>query len=1262
MKKQLQIITCFFTIALLTCIDLYSQNCSTDSIVRTFYYYRNSHIASELWTDSFDISTNQMTHTRQDFTDMSVISQSSGSFARRFIQRNSLGDTLVYMNLGTSFPISKIEITYDTVSNEKLSRNTFSYSGGWIPSQTESWTYNVSNQLVLHEKWSAATDSIRITHSYSGNQKQSILHESFDGSGWTNNILYLITYNAGIRDSLLLKKWDLQSSTWADSLFGIYNPLFNFQVELSDTVFSPGIFKVYHQFYDTLDRSTIEIVSETNTGINFTSSTTDRFIYIRSNKLVSRNSQSNNSGGHGEYNYSYNPAGLIIYWGSSTGTGGITSYYNTHYSYDSLYRRATEESTYSSMTSWSNTNYIYSYSSANNIGVTIAPIRQFQNVSSKYFCAGDTMQPLVIIDGGCGPYTYLWTPSTGLSSDTVASPIITLSNDSIVYTLTVSDTSGNVTQAIFEAFPVSTTSIQFNAYTTSAGPVMLHAMNPFWGATYQWYLNGILVYSSNDNFYNATTTGYYNVVIVIPGRCSIHSDTVWVNTDGPARLFGRIFLDKDSSCSFTPGDSPLTEHNSERFFIEHFFRGEFLTIPDSNGMFNLPSDTGITILKIIKPSQLYSNICGLSDSIIVSVQNYGDSIPGLDFIYRRDASCNWLEVSISTSLFQLCQPAKIHVKYFNNSIQSENNGVIRLNIPPELTILGANLPFNQINNALIFNLPVLAPFEKSLINIDAEVSCDTSLNAATLCIDAEISPKDYCLFNPGSNWDESNIRVSSYCLNDSQACFIIRNEASTASGDMSDSASWRLYDDNALLNFGNFKLAAYQDTSICVPSDGSTYRLEADQTSGFPALANSVSNIERCGQANSYSLNQINQNYKSGNLPFYKSACTQITSLSNNNRKSVQPSGVGISNYIDIGQRVNYRIDFQNTGPDTVFYLKVIDFLNPAYFDVKTLQFSGSSHPCNFELTNNTAYFKFTNIRLPDSTTDPLGSMGYVEFSILFNQQISGTYAINYATILFDNNTFISTNMARILPCTLNFPLIRISYDSSFCIGDTLRVTATYFNTGPNPTFTWNVNNTVFSNNSPIFEFSGIKPSDTVSCRMALSNYCYFPRPVYSNNLIFHNYSIPLPVISFITPDLVSTSAYSYQWFIDQTIISGANAQSYQPTVNGTYTVQVWDSNGCTAVSDPYVFIIGGTSLTDINPISVYPNPANTSVIIESKMLINKIILKDISGREVSGKNIQIGNKVAFDIQNIKPGKYLLGVYTEEGVFHKPLVIIRDSD
>ncbi|GIV43693.1 MAG: hypothetical protein KatS3mg035_0816 [Bacteroidia bacterium] len=83
------------------------------------------------------------------------------------------------------------------------------------------------------------------------------------------------------------------------------------------------------------------------------------------------------------------------------------------------------------------------------------------------------------------------------------------------------------------------------------------------------------------------------------------------------------------------------------------------------------------------------------------------------------------------------------------------------------------------------------------------------------------------------------------------------------------------------------------------------------------------------------------------------------------------------------------------------------------------------------------------------------------------------------------------------------------------------------------------------------------------------------------------------PIISIQGSDLVllNYTSGTIQWYLDGVVIQGANAPTYTPTSNGTYTVQITNSCG-SATSDPVSWSV--TSAQTFDPslgFKVYPNP-----------------------------------------------------------------------
>lgn len=63
------------------------------------------------------------------------------------------------------------------------------------------------------------------------------------------------------------------------------------------------------------------------------------------------------------------------------------------------------------------------------------------------------------------------------------------------------------------------------------------------------------------------------------------------------------------------------------------------------------------------------------------------------------------------------------------------------------------------------------------------------------------------------------------------------------------------------------------------------------------------------------------------------------------------------------------------------------------------------------------------------------------------------------------------------------------------------------------------------------------------------------------------------PLIEADGDDLVVVvgGSYTYQWYIDDVLVPGATASTITPTINGSYTVEIENSKGCTALSVPFL-------------------------------------------------------------------------------------------
>lgn len=130
------------------------------------------------------------------------------------------------------------------------------------------------------------------------------------------------------------------------------------------------------------------------------------------------------------------------------------------------------------------------------------------------------------------------------------------------------------------------------------------------------------------------------------------------------------------------------------------------------------------------------------------------------------------------------------------------------------------------------------------------------------------------------------------------------------------------------------------------------------------------------------------------------------------NSKSVIPDGVDASGTFPAGTHaLTYTINFQNTGTDDAYNVKIIDTLN-SHLDPHSLKILGTSAKMTPKwLAPNIIEFDFTGIMLPDSNSNEPGSHGQVRFSIDLNAGIPpGTPINNTGYIYFDANPAVVTN------------------------------------------------------------------------------------------------------------------------------------------------------------------------------------------------------------------------------------------------------------
>jgi hypothetical protein len=182
-------------------------------------------------------------------------------------------------------------------------------------------------------------------------------------------------------------------------------------------------------------------------------------------------------------------------------------------------------------------------------------------------------------------------------------------------------------------------------------------------------------------------------------------------------------------------------------------------------------------------------------------------------------------------------------------------------------------------------------------------------------------------------------------------------------------------------------------------------------------------------------------------------------------------------------------------------------------------------------------------------------------------------------------------------------PAVNVSASSSaICKGGAVTFTANAVNGGTTPVFAWFKNGIQVGTDSTGYTTDAINNGDVFICVLTSNAQCATKTIDTSNTPIVNVKPLPVkPTITRSSDTLTASSiGTSYQWFKDGTAISGATARKYRFTQNGNYVVSV-DSNGCPNISAAFVVSnVGMDNLSNIGSLSIYPNPASTSIIINA--------------------------------------------------------------
>lgn len=157
-------------------------------------------------------------------------------------------------------------------------------------------------------------------------------------------------------------------------------------------------------------------------------------------------------------------------------------------------------------------------------------------------------------------------------------------------------------------------------------------------------------------------------------------------------------------------------------------------------------------------------------------------------------------------------------------------------------------------------------------------------------------------------------------------------------------------------------------------------------------------------------------------------------------------------------------------------------------------------------------------------------------------------------------------NSAPVIVTILNTPSLAITNPAAICAPATIDLTSQAIVAG-------STNGLLYSywqdaaNTLNIINPSAINTSGTYYIKGIGSNGCASSLAVIATIHPLPNGILQDPIANFIcqaeTRDLKANNAFAYQWYRNQTLISGANNDTYAATIAGNYTVRFFTDKGC---------------------------------------------------------------------------------------------------
>jgi hypothetical protein len=480
------------------------------------------------------------------------------------------------------------------------------------------------------------------------------------------------------------------------------------------------------------------------------------------------------------------------------------------------------------------------------------------------------------------------------------------------------------------------------------------------------------------------------------------NDITHVCLNLPSAISGHIYFDQNQDCL-----PDATEPTLGAWTVKvSGTGGTYYRNATTNGYYRVPIPPGVFDVTLIPPNGYWGGCASTYSNI--SVDEFEDVQQ--DFTTQAIIDCPMLEVDLSTNFLRRCFESYYYVNYCNLGTVTAENATVEVTFDSFLEFLNSSVPATYLSgNTYSFDIGDVPAGQCGDFNITVKVSCDAAIGQSH-CSTAHIFPDSICYIGAQSDWDGADLAITGDC-NSGEAKFTITNHGE----DMMAPVGYVVIEDIMIqmISDNSLQLAHNASQDIVLPANGSTWRIEVEQTPDHPFQDLISAALEGCGTNDDgeFSIGYVEIFSQNDESPFEDEDCRSNIGSFDPNDKTGFPLGVQAAHYIPLEQTIDYLIRFQNTGTDTAFTVVIVDTLS-SKLDPSTIRPLGSSHPYEFNLLGEgIIQFSFQNILLPDSTTNEPGSHGFVKFNIAPIAGLqNGEVIENEASIYFDFNEAVVTN------------------------------------------------------------------------------------------------------------------------------------------------------------------------------------------------------------------------------------------------------------